>query len=94
MFALVKTVVNDADGTATADNWTLTANGNAGQLVAEHGGHVRDHHGVTAAQGLDVGAAGERGFHPHHEAARLRLGHRNVLEAEVARTVEDLGPHG
>jgi hypothetical protein len=65
-----------------------------GQLVPEHGGHVRDHDGMAAAQGLDVGATGERRFHPHHEAARLGLGHRDVLEAQVTRAVEHLGPHG
>ena len=49
---------------------------------------------MAAAQGLDVGAAGERRLHPHHEAARLGLGHREVLEAQIARAVEHLGPHG
>ena len=33
--SLVKTVVNDQDGIATADNWTLTANGNSGVLVPD-----------------------------------------------------------
>ncbi len=49
---------------------------------------------MAAAQGLDVGAAGQRRLHPHHEAARLGLGHREVLEAQIAGAVEHLGPHG
>jgi hypothetical protein len=64
-----------------------------GQLVAEDGGHVGDHHRVAAPQGLDVGAAGERGLYADHDTARLRLGHRDLLEPEVAGTVEDLRAH-
>ena len=64
-----------------------------GQLVTEDGRHVRDHHRVAAPQGLHVSAAGERGLHPDHETARSGLGHRDLLEAEVAGAVEDLRAH-
>ncbi len=75
-------------GHATADRGH-----HPGQLVTEDGGHVGDHHRVAAPQGLHVGAAGERGLHPDHEAARFGLGHRDLLEPEVARAVEDLRAH-
>ncbi len=65
----------------------------AGQLVTEDGGHVGNHHRVAAPQGLHVGAAGERGLHPHHDAAGFGLGHRDLFEPEVARAVEDLRAH-
>src|SRR5439155_19406588 len=65
----------------------------AGELVAEYGRHVRDHHGVPAAQHLDIGAAGQRGLDPDDDLARRRLGHRHLLEAEIPRAVEDLSFH-
>ncbi len=66
----------------------------AGELMAEHGRHVWDHHGVSAAQHLDVGAAGQRGLDPDDDLAQRRLGHRHLLEAEIPRPIEDLSFHG
>src|SRR5215469_1098641 len=73
---------------------TPDARHRARELVAEHRGHVRDHDGMAAPQHLDVGSAGERGLHAHDQLARRRLRHGNVLEAQIAGTVEDLRPHG
>jgi hypothetical protein len=63
------------------------------ELVPEHGGHVRDHHRMTAAQRLHVGAARERGLDPKHHLAGPRLGNRHALVAQIARTVKDQRAH-
>ena len=66
----------------------------ASKLVAEDGGNVRNHHGVAAAQHLDVRPAREGGLDPDDDPPGLRLGNREVFEAEISRSMEDLRPHG
>ena len=66
----------------------------AGELVPEDRRNLRDHHGVTAAQGLHVGAARQRGIDAHDQLARCRHRHRQVLPAQIAGAVEDHRPHG
>jgi hypothetical protein len=62
--------------------------------VAEDRGHARDHHRVAAAERLHVGAAGQLRLDPQHDLAGPRHGHRHLLVAQIAGTVEDHGAHG
>src|SRR5215831_8579340 len=66
----------------------------AGELMAEHRRNVRDHHRMTSPQHLHVGAAGERGLHPHDQLTDGRRRHGKLLQTQIAGTVEDLRPHG
>src|SRR5262249_18042923 len=63
-------------------------------LVAERRRRRSEQHGMAAAVGLRVGAAGQGGLHADDELARARRGLGALLDADVARRVEDGGPQG
>jgi hypothetical protein len=66
----------------------------AGVLVAERRGRRPEQDGMAAAVGLGVGAAGQRRLDADDELARARRGLGALLDADVARRVEDGGPQG
>src|SRR5204863_331720 len=66
----------------------------AGEFVAEHRRHLRNHHGVPAPKGFHVGPARQRGVDAQDDLARRRRRHRKVFTAQVAGPVEDHCSHG
>src|SRR5439155_847517 len=88
--------VRGDDAVALADTPDAGADRRDGarELVAEDRGDLRNHDRVATTERLDVRPAGERRVDPEHQLAGLRLGHRELLRAEVARAVEHHRPHG
>ena len=84
-----------AGGGVGSDDAAAGGGVDAAELVPERARRRPEQHGVAAAEGLQVGAVGERDLDLHeHVAVGGRLGPRHVLEPQVAGAVEDERSHG